>query len=220
VEAEAAAVACSSGGVQQRWRAAAVACSSGGVQQRWRAAAVPGCRLFNCRRANYTSNGMVQIIEARDGDWPLIWSLLQPVFRSGETYAFSRCITAEEAHDAWMVVPHSTYVALNDAGQVVGTYYLKTNFPGQGSHVCNCGYVVAESARGQGVASAMCIHSQELARAAGYRCMMFNFVASSNHVAVRLWKKLGFDIVGTLPGAFSHPSLGFTDAFVMFKKLV
>ena len=165
-------------------------------------------------------NSMVRIIEATVDDWPLIWPLLEPVFRAGETYAFSRCITADEARDAWLVVPNSTYVALNDSGLVVGTYYLKTNFPGQGSHVCNCGYVVAESARGQGVAAAMCIHSQEQARAAGYRCMQFNFVASSNHVALRLWKKLGFDIVGTLPGAFSHPSLGFIDAFVMYKTLV
>ena len=65
----------------------------------------------------------------------------------------------------------------------------------------------------------MCIHSQEQALAAGYLCMQFNFVASSNDVAVKLWKKLGFAIVGTLPEAFLHPSLGYIDAFVMYKKL-
>ena len=93
-------------------------------------------------------------------------------------------------------------------------------FPGQGSHVCNCGYVVADSARGQGIASAMCIHSQDEARAAGYRCMQFNFVASSNEVALRLWSKHGFHIVGTLSEAFLHPSKGYIDAVVMYKKLI
>ncbi len=165
-------------------------------------------------------DGMASIVEATEHDWPLIWALLEPVFRSGETYAFSRSITEEEARNAWAVVPSATYVAKNDAGILVGTYYLKANFPGQGSHVANCGYVVAESSRGQGVASAMCVHSQEQARAAGFRCMQFNFVASSNDVALRLWKKLGFGIVGILPEAFLHPSRGYIDAVVMYKKLL
>ena len=161
-----------------------------------------------------------RILKATEDDWPRIWHMLEPVFRSGDTYAFPRSITAEEARNAWMVLPNATYIAINDTGSVVGTYYLKTNFPGQGSHVCNCGYVVADSARGQGIASAMCIHSQDEARAAGYRCMQFNFVASSNEVALRLWSKHGFHIVGTLPEAFLHPSKGYIDAVVMYKKLI
>ena len=78
-------------------------------------------------------------MKASGDDWPVIWSMLQPVFQSGETYAFSRSITEEEARDVWMLAPNSTYVARDAAGALVGTYYLKTNFPGQGSHVCNCG---------------------------------------------------------------------------------
>ena len=78
-------------------------------------------------------------MKASGDDWPVIWSMLQPVFRSGETYAFSRSITEEEARDVWMLAPNSTYVARDAAGALVGTYYLKTKFPGQGSHVCNCG---------------------------------------------------------------------------------
>jgi ribosomal protein S18 acetylase RimI-like enzyme len=163
---------------------------------------------------------MIEILRATADDWQFIWGMLEPVFRSGETYAFPPSITEEEARSAWMHVPSATFVAKNDAGALVGTYYLKTNFVGQGSHVCNCGYVVAEASRGRGVATAMCLHSQEQARAAGYRCMMFNFVASSNDVARKLWQKLGFDIVGTLPEAFLHPSLGYIDAYVMNKKLV
>ena len=53
----------------------------------------------------------------------------------------------------------------------------------------------------------------------GYKAMQFNFVVSSNEVAVRLWGKLGFETVGRLPGAFRHPSLGFVDVLVMFKWL-
>ncbi|NER52264.1 MAG: GNAT family N-acetyltransferase [Symploca sp. SIO1A3] len=90
---------------------------------------------------------------------------------------------------------------------------------GQGSHVCNCGYIVAEAARGKSIASAMCKHSQQEAVKLGFRAMQYNLVVSTNTGAVRLWQKLGFEIVGTLPEAFLHPSLGFVDAYVMYKKL-
>jgi hypothetical protein len=88
-----------------------------------------------------------------------------------------------------------------------------------GSHVCNCGYVVAPEAQGQGIASAMCEHSQREAVAMGFLAMQFNLVVSTNERAVRLWNKLGFSVVGTLPLAFRHQRLGFVDAFVMFKQL-
>lgn len=85
--------------------------------------------------------------------------------------------------------------------------------------VCNCGYVVARQAEGQGVASAMCEHSQEVAISMGFRGMQFNLVASTNEWAIRLRRRLGFSVVGTLPRAFRHQQLGFVDALVMFKDL-
>ena len=159
--------------------------------------------------------------EGRPGhdDWPGIWSVLEPVFREGHTYSFARDISEAEARHAWMVLPTRTFVCEDEHGSVVGTYYLKPNQPGQGSHVANAGYVVSPAARGLGAASAMCTHSQQQARAMGFRAMQFNFVVSTNEGAVRLWKRHGFDVVGTLPGAFAHPELGFVDALVMFKRL-
>jgi ribosomal protein S18 acetylase RimI-like enzyme len=50
--------------------------------------------------------------------------------------------------------------------------------------------------------------------------MQFNFVVSTNESAIRLWQKLGFEIVGTLPGAFRHPARGYVDVYVMFRSLV
>ncbi len=133
--------------------------------------------------------------------------------------ATHRDITADQAHQAWMTLPAATCVCINDAGDNVGTYFLKANQPGQGSHVCNCGYVVSAAARGLGVASAMCRHSQALAVELGFRSMQFNLVVSTNTVAVRLWQQLGFAIVGTLPEAFRQPTMGHVDAYVMFKQL-
>jgi ribosomal protein S18 acetylase RimI-like enzyme len=152
-------------------------------------------------------------------DWPLLWPILQSVFAAGDTYAFPPGSTEAEIHNAWVSHPQATFVATTGTGAVIGTYILKPNQPGLGSHVCNCGYVVAESARGNGVAAALCEHSQAQARALGYRAMQFNLVVSTNVVAVRLWQKLGFSVVGTLPGAFKHSYLGYVDAYVMHKSL-
>lgn len=163
---------------------------------------------------------MITLQLATESDWPAIWSILEPVFRAGETYAFSPAITSDEAHRAWMELPAATYVARDARGALLGTYYLKPNQTGLGDHVCNCGYVVVAAARGQGVAAAMCVHSQDEAVRAGFRAMQFNLVVSTNTVAVKLWQKLGFALVGTLPGAFRHLRLGFVDAHVMFKRLV
>jgi GNAT superfamily N-acetyltransferase len=111
-------------------------------------------------------------------------------------------------------------VACADDGRMLGTYYIKENQPGLGSHVCNCGYVVAADAQGRGIATAMCEHSQREARAMGFRAMQFNLVVSTNTRAICLWQRLGYDIVATLPGAFRHSRLGYVDALVMYKSLV
>jgi ribosomal protein S18 acetylase RimI-like enzyme len=108
---------------------------------------------------------------------------------------------------------------LRKTENVLGTYYLRTNQRGGGSHVCNCGYVTAAYAAGRGVARTMCLHSKEQAKNYGYRAMQFNFVVSSNERAVKLWQSLSFEIVGRLPAAFMHPSHGFVDALVMFATL-
>jgi ribosomal protein S18 acetylase RimI-like enzyme len=162
----------------------------------------------------------MQIRRFTDTDWPAVWPLLQATFASGDTYAFAPDSSEAEIHRAWIEAPQSTWVACDDDGTLLGTYLLKPNQPGLGGHVCNCGYVVAPAARGRGVATAMCEHSQREALACGYRAMQFNLVVSTNTGAVRLWQSLGFTIVGTLPGAFRHRQHGFVDAHVMFKTLV
>lgn len=162
---------------------------------------------------------MTTIRAFRQADWPAVWQILKPVFRTADTYSFPPDISEQEAHQAWINVPAATFVAEDAQGQLLGSYYLKPNQPGQGAHVSNCGYVVGEQVRGKGIASAMCEHSQREAVKRGFRAMQFNLVVSTNTGAVRLWQKHGFAIVGTLPQAFLHPSAGYVDAFVMYKHL-
>ncbi|OYZ03308.1 MAG: GNAT family N-acetyltransferase, partial [Polaromonas sp. 28-63-22] len=75
------------------------------------------------------------------------------------------------------------------------------------------------AARGQGVAAAMCEHSQREAVRLGFLAMQFNLVVATNEGAIRLWRRLGFAVLATLPRAFRHRQLGLVDALVMFKTL-
>ena len=161
---------------------------------------------------------MLQIRRAVPGDEDGLWQVLQPVIRAGDTYDFPTDISRADALDAWLAPDNVCYVA-KDGLEYVGTYVLHPNRKGAGSHVSNCGYMTASHAYGRGIGSAMCAHSIEEARAAGYRAMQFNFVVASNHRAVELWQRMGFQIVGRVPEAFLHPVHGYTDALVMYQRL-
>jgi ribosomal protein S18 acetylase RimI-like enzyme len=158
------------------------------------------------------------IRNARADDHDAIWAILEPVFRAGETYTLPRDIDRRDALAFWHQQAHEVFVA-EEAGQVVGTYFLRANQAGGGGHVANCGYVTSVAAQGRGVARAMLEHSLSHARLRGFRAMQFNFVVSTNERAIRTWLAYGFEIVGRLPGAFDHPQLGFVDALVMYRAL-
>lgn len=155
---------------------------------------------------------------ARPEDWPAIRAIVAPVLAAGETYSMPRDMSEEALRAYWLGPDKETFVAVEN-GAILGTYYMRPNQGGGGAHVCNCGYMTGAEAQGKGIAGAMCAHSLDHARARGYRAMQFNFVISTNERAVRLWRRFGFDIVGTLPAAFAHPRLGYVDAYVMFKAL-
>jgi L-amino acid N-acyltransferase YncA len=153
-------------------------------------------------------------------DWPAVWALLEPVFRAGETFPHDPAISEVEARTLWVDQSRAVMVAIAAEGAVVGTYYLRPNSLTLGAHVANAGYVVAEHWRRQGIGSQLCQHSLQLARQLGFRAMQFNLVVSTNTAGLRCWRQNGFQIVGTLPGAFRHKSFGFVDALVMFQPLV
>ncbi len=161
---------------------------------------------------------MIEFEKLSAGYWPQVWAILEPVFRAGETYPQAMDTSEAEARAYWMNPPLRSFVAVKGSA-VLGVFYIKPNQPALGAHVCNCGYVVSPSARGQGVGGLMCDYSQEEARRLGYLAMQYNLVVSTNKVAVALWQRHGFAIVGRLTKAFRHKRLGLVDAFVMYKAL-
>lgn len=170
----------------------------------------------------------VEIRKATKADHDAIWKIFREVVAAGDTYAIDPKISRANALALWLGTNVHTYIAKLDClkqsssqpdRHVVGTYILKPNQAGGGSHVANAAFMVASAARSRGVGRAMAEHCLAEARRLGFRAMQFNFVVSTNESAIRLWEQLGFKIVGTLPKAFRHPKEGDVDVYVMFRSL-
>jgi L-amino acid N-acyltransferase YncA len=162
---------------------------------------------------------VLNIRRATEQDRDAIWNIFHAVIAPGDTYAFDPKMSREDALAYWFRPDTHTYVAEQDR-QIVGTYILRPNQPARGSHIANGAFMVAPTARGLGAGRSMGEHCLSEARRLGFRAMQFNFVVSTNEGAIRLWKQLGFEIVGTLPGAFRHPGKGYVDVYVMFRSLL
>jgi len=155
---------------------------------------------------------------ATHNDIKALWGILEPMVRQGGTYVFSLDKTKESMMDYWMEVDKVTFV-VEIEGVVVGTFYLKANQEGLGDHICNAGFVVSRDMEGQGLGRWMGEYAQEVAKSRGFLAMQFNFVIQSNQKAVRLWKSLGFSVIGEIPEAYRHPNLGLVPALIFYKKL-
>ncbi len=161
---------------------------------------------------------MIKIRKAKEPDSEAIWDIFHEVVKKGDTFAFAPESNREDCKTLWMQPGICVYVA-EFRGEIAGTYILRKNQPGLGSHVANAAYMVHPEARGQGVGKAMGNHSIKQARKLGFSAIQFNFVVSTNLVAIQLWLNLGFKIAGTVPKAFNHQRLGLVDIYIMHRFL-
>lgn len=159
---------------------------------------------------------MIHIRKATPADAPALWAMLEPVFRSGETYAIDPGISEADALAYWTA--EHAFVAEID-GAFLGTYYIRRNQMGGGDHVCNAGFVTAKGAEGRGVARAMLNDALHRAPLLGFEAMQFNFVLANNTRAVDIWRKARFTEIGRIPRAFRHPRDGYVDALILWKDL-
>lgn len=152
-----------------------------------------------------------------ESDFEDFWPVFKEIVEARETYAFDPNMSLGQALELWLYSPEATFVAKENG--ILGSYFIKKNGLGPSSHISNCGYMVSPIARGKGVAKAMCIHSQQKAIEFGFSAMQFNSVVSTNTIAIELWKKLGFKIIGTIPEGYKHVKFGFVDTYIMHKIL-
>ncbi len=164
-----------------------------------------------------------EVAAATEKDWPGIWAIFRDVIAGGDTYSYAPDTTEELAHKIWMQqaknYDHTDAFVVKDGGKIVGTYSLRKNHFGLGSHVANAAYMTDKNYRGQGIAKAMCLHSLAEAKRQGCLSMQFNYVVSTNTDAVKLWESMGFKIIGISPKSYKHAKHGYVDIYIMHRFL-
>jgi GNAT superfamily N-acetyltransferase len=166
----------------------------------------------------FATEEMIKVRKAQTSDRDAVWDIIRAVISTGDTYVFAPDSPEDEMIAYWFSPEKHVYVA-EENGELLGTFWLKPNQPGLGSHVCNAAYMVAPDAMGKGIGRKMAEFSLDEARRLGFSAMQFNFVVASNTAAVRLWESIGMKIIGEIPDAFDHQKLGLTSAYVMYRKL-
>lgn len=158
----------------------------------------------------------VHIRKFAESDWPQVWGIMRDVVRAADTFAYDPAMTETEARDIWVEAATGQTVVASEGDRILGTAKMGPNRPGPGSHVSTASFMVAAEARGRGVGTALCRFALEWAQQRGYAGMQFNAVTESNRSAIAIYQRLGFSIVGTVPGAFSHPTLGPVGLHIMY----
>lgn len=161
----------------------------------------------------------MRIREATADDWPQIWPIFADVVAAGETYAYPEDLNSDQARELWLERPPGLTVVLEEGDQVLGTAKMGPNRPGRGSHIGTASFMVDDGARGRGVGRRLAEHCVQWHRDQGYRGIQFNAVVETNTAAVHLWQALGFEIIGTVPGAFESRTHGPVGLHVMFLQL-
>ena len=152
-------------------------------------------------------------------DWRQVWPVVRDIVRAADTYAWDPAMTEAEARAIWIEKPPGLTVVALDDERILGSAKMGPNRPGPGSHVATASFMVAAEARGRGVGTALCRYALDWAKERGYAGMQFNAVAESNSAAIEIYRRLGFHIVGTVPGAFAHPTRGRVGLHVMYRAL-
>ena len=160
----------------------------------------------------------MKIRKATREDYDAVWRIFKAVIKTGDTYIFYPDTPKKDLEKHWFAPYMHTYV-LEDGSKISGTYIIKPNHIDLGRHIANASYMVHPDMQGKGIGKTLCRHSLEQAEKLGFHAMLFNIVVSSNVAAVTLWKKFGFQIIGTVPEAFRHRRSGLVDAHIMYKKL-
>jgi GNAT superfamily N-acetyltransferase len=162
---------------------------------------------------------VITVRQATADDWSSIWPIFSAVVTAGDSYAYPEDLTSDQARDLWIEpAPGQTVVALV-CDRIVGSAKMGPNRGGRGAHIATASFMVDPEARSHGTGRTLGRYVIDWATEHGYRGIQFNAVVETNTPAVSLWQDLGFQIIGTVPGAFEHPTQGYVGLHLMYLDL-
>jgi GNAT superfamily N-acetyltransferase len=151
-------------------------------------------------------------------DEAVLYDIFRDVVDSGSQFPYE-CHSAQEFYRQFLAPISHVYVCHSPTKEVVGGFYIRPNFSGRSSHIANAAYMIKGSYRGQGIGTLLVNASLEIAKDLGFQAMQFNMVLSQNVIAINLYQKLGFNIIGTIPQAIRNPDGSYQERYILHRKL-
>lgn len=147
-----------------------------------------------------------------------VYKIMKGIIAEGRTYPIEKMETLDSFRAYFCT--HDCFVCVNaETDEVYGSFYVKPNFPGRSSHICNAGFIVSITCRNKGVAQFMATAYPRIARDLGYDASYFNLVFDTNPASLHIWDKLGHERVGRVPRAGRLKGLGYVDAVQYYLDL-
>lgn len=147
-----------------------------------------------------------------------LYDIFRSVVDSGVEFPYESN-SIQEFYRQFFAPKVEVYVCRSLNGEVVGGFFIKPNFSGRCDHIANAAYMIKGSHRGQGIGTLLVTASLEIAKNLGFQAMQFNMVLSQNAIALKLYNKLGFKIIGTIPKAVRNPDRTYQDGYILFRTL-
>jgi len=165
----------------------------------------------------------IQLVLAGQADVEPLRRLYEIIVAEGTSYPHARFPNRDDFMDYWFRGKSTVAAYLVERSldsRMLGAFYLKPNWPGRARQVANAGFVVTPEWRNKGLGWLLGATMLQYAKELGYRSVIFNLVFSENQAAQHLWKKLGFSVLGAIPGAVRKDDGTYQDALIMFRSLM
>lgn len=148
-------------------------------------------------RTRLSTGEDVEVGPFETGDIAKGRDLMNEVIIEGRAWPFEDEFPDDVSYRSYFL-SHDAFV-VRIQGDIAGCFYIKPNFPGRCSHICNGGFITAKPWRRKGIGKFMGKCFLKFAKDLGYRASYFNLVFASNEPSVRLWESLAFQRVATIP---------------------
>lgn len=146
----------------------------------------------------------VKIIIRRYKDCDLLqmMEIWNEVVEDGIAFPQKECLNEETAKAFFEEQTYCGVAEDIESGRLYGLYILHPNNVGRCGHICNASYAVRSEARGKHIGEALVTDCLQQGKAEGFKVLQFNAVVRTNTAARKLYEKLGFVQLGTIPGGF------------------
>ena len=161
----------------------------------------------------------ITVRKYEEKDLPDLIRIWNEVVEDGVAFPQEECLTEKSGLEFFKSQSYTGIAYDEETGDIVGLYILHPNNVGRCGHIANASYCVSSAARGQGVGESLVKDCLQKAREHGFKILQFNAVVETNERARKLYEKLGFNLLGVIPGGFCLKNGKFENICVYYITL-